>query len=85
MGYGLDDQGSIPDRGKIFFSSPQRPDWFWGPLSLLLNRYRRVLFPGVKRPGREANHSPPSRAKVKNVGTISPLPHTSSWRSTLLV
>jgi hypothetical protein len=26
----------------------------------------RGSFPGVKRPGREADHSPPSRAKVKN-------------------
>jgi hypothetical protein len=34
---------------------------------------------GVKRPGREADHCPPSSA-VKNGGVISPLPHTSSWR-----
>jgi len=26
----------------------------------------RVLFPGVKRPGREVNHSPPTSAKAKN-------------------
>jgi len=26
----------------------------------------RVPSPGVKRPGREANHSPPSNAEVKN-------------------
>jgi hypothetical protein len=25
-GYGLDDRGSIPDRGWEFFSSPPRPD-----------------------------------------------------------
>jgi hypothetical protein len=25
-GYGLDDRVSIPDKGKRFFSSPQRPD-----------------------------------------------------------
>ena len=27
----------------------------------------RWLFPGVQPPGREASHSPPSRAEVKNV------------------
>jgi hypothetical protein len=36
--------------------------------------------PGVKRPGREAGHSPLSRTEVKNGGAIPPLPHASSWR-----
>jgi hypothetical protein len=30
----------------------------------------------VKRPGREANHSPPSGAVGKNSGAIRPLPYT---------
>jgi hypothetical protein len=34
---------------------------------------------GVKCPGREADHSAPSNADVKNVGAIPPLLHTSSW------
>jgi hypothetical protein len=37
-------------------------------------------FPGVKRSGREADHSLPSSAKVKDGGAMPPLPHTSSWR-----
>jgi hypothetical protein len=36
-------------------------------------------FPGVKRPGREADHSPPSSAEVKNGGALPPLPHTLPW------
>jgi hypothetical protein len=41
-GDGLDGPGSIP--GMIrFFSSPQRPDWLWGPPSLLSNGYRERL------------------------------------------
>jgi hypothetical protein len=34
---------------------------------------------GIKRPGREANHSP-SSAEVKNGGATPPLSHTPSWR-----
>jgi hypothetical protein len=35
--YELDSRGSIPGRGKRFFSSPQRPYCPWGPPSLLHN------------------------------------------------
>jgi len=40
-----------------------------------------ALSPGVKRLGREADHSPLSSVEH---GTIPPLPHTSSWRGTRL-
>jgi hypothetical protein len=73
-GYGLDGRGSIPGRGKRFFCTPQGPDrsyiqWVPGALS-----------PGVRRPGREADHSLPSNAEVKNGRGLHPLPHTSLWR-----
>jgi hypothetical protein len=55
-------RGSNPDGGEILRTCPDRP---WGPLSLLYNGYR--VFPGGKvRPGRDADPSPPSSAKVKN-------------------
>jgi hypothetical protein len=57
---------SIPGRGWEFFSSPPRPDRFWNPPSLQSNGYQGNLSLGVKRPGREADHSPPSSAEVKN-------------------
>jgi hypothetical protein len=41
--------------------------------------------PEVKQPAREADHSPPSSAEVKNDGAIPPLPHTSSWRGASLI
>jgi hypothetical protein len=46
--------------GEIFRTCPDLP---WGPPSLLYNGYR--VFPGGKvRPGRAADHSPPSSAAV---------------------
>jgi hypothetical protein len=37
--------------------------------------------PGVKRPGRESDHSSPSGAELKNGGAILLLPHTPSLPS----
>ena len=45
-----------------------RPDRFWGPLSLLLNGYRLPL-PRIKQPEHEVTSSPPSVAKVMNEWT----------------
>jgi hypothetical protein len=42
--------------GARFFCSRRRPDRIWGPLSLLSSGYRGALSPGVKRPGRDADH-----------------------------
>jgi hypothetical protein len=58
---GLDDRGSIPGRRKVFFFKPLRPDqpptqWVPGVLSQR----------GKARPGRDADHSAPSRAEVKS-------------------
>jgi hypothetical protein len=41
----------------------------------------RDLLQEVKWPRREANHSPPSSAEVKNNGATPPFPHMSSSRS----
>jgi hypothetical protein len=63
--YGLNDRSSIPDRGRGFFFQSLRPDRLWGPPSLLSNGYQGS-FPRVKaRPGRDADHSPPSSTEVK--------------------
>jgi hypothetical protein len=58
--------GSIPCSSWEFFSSPPRPDRFWGPPSLLSDGYQGLFLLGVKWPGRESDHSPPSSAEVKN-------------------
>jgi len=58
--YGLDSP-QIESRWGARFSV--RPDRTWGPPSLLYNGYR--VFPeGKVRPGRAADHSPPSSAEV---------------------
>jgi hypothetical protein len=64
--------------GKIFFVTPQRPDRLWGSPNLLSNEYWVLIFRGVKRQGREADHSPPTRAEVKKKWIYNPLPHTPS-------
>jgi hypothetical protein len=66
-GYGLDDRGfgvRVPVGSRIF-SSPCRPDRLWALGSPLSNAYRELSPCGVKRLGREADHSPPTNAKVK--------------------
>jgi hypothetical protein len=61
-GYGLDDRGvgvRVPVISRIF-SSPRRLERLWGPPNLLSNGFR-----GVKWPGREADHSPPTSSEAK--------------------
>jgi hypothetical protein len=36
---------------------------------------------GVKRPGREVDHSPPNIAEVKKMWIYTSTPHTPSWHS----
>jgi hypothetical protein len=74
LGYGLKDRGSIPGGGWEFFSSPPRPERLWGRPSLLSNGYLGALSLGKKRPGREADHSPPSSAEVKNAWSYTSTP-----------
>jgi hypothetical protein len=45
---------------------PTQPPFQWAPGS---------LSPGVKRPGREADHSSPSSTELKNGGAVPPLPY----------
>jgi hypothetical protein len=75
------DQSSSPGRGKIFLlSTSSRP-----ALELThppIHWVRGALSPGVKRSEREADHSPPSSAEVKNTWMYTSTLHTTSWRST---
>jgi hypothetical protein len=75
--YGLDGWSSIPDRGRDFSLLHSVQTGSGAPPAYYTVGVGR-FFPGVKLLGREAEHSPPSRAEVKNGGVIPPLSHTSS-------
>jgi hypothetical protein len=71
IGYGLHDRGSMvlgfdfrPGLGIFLFTTVSKTDL--GPTQPLIQRVPRALSPEVQRPGREADHSLPSRAEVKN-------------------
>jgi hypothetical protein len=73
--YWLDNQGvgvRVPVGTRISIS-PRRPKRLWGPSSLLSNWYR-TLSPGVMRPGREADHSPPTSAEVMKMWIYTSTP-----------
>jgi hypothetical protein len=60
-GYGLEDRGvgvQAPVGSRIFSTSSTQPPIQWVP---------GALSQGVKRPGREADHSPPANAEVKKM------------------
>jgi hypothetical protein len=76
MGYGLVGRGigvQFPVGAQVF--SPPRLHRLWGPPT---QRVPGAFSLGVKRPGREADYSPPTSAEFKNGGAIPPIPHTLS-------
>jgi hypothetical protein len=82
-GYGLDDRGSItvgdwdfPLRHHVQTGSGAHPASY--PVDT------EGSFPGVKRPGCESDHSPPSGAKAKEcVELYLHSPNRSSWRGAI--
>ena len=74
---GWNDQSSNSGRRFFLFS---KTDWLWAPASLLFSGYLDS-FPGVKQPGRDAEHSLPPSAEVKNERSYtSTPPSVASWR-----
>jgi hypothetical protein len=59
LGYGMDDHGSIPSRDGNFRHRVKIPFKAHAAVS--------AFSQGIKWPGREANHSPPSSVEVRNV------------------
>jgi hypothetical protein len=48
--------------------------WMIGPKIIYKSNYYILSFPGVKRPGREADHSPPTTAEVKKMWIYTSTP-----------
>jgi hypothetical protein len=67
-------QGFHSQQGQeiFLFSTLFRPAL--GPTQPPIRCLPEAFSAGVKRPGREDDHSPPSSAEVKNGGAIPPLP-----------
>jgi hypothetical protein len=65
LGYGLDDRGSRVQFPAGAGNSSLHHHVQNGPPSLLSNGYQGLFPQGVKRPWREADHSPPSSAEIK--------------------
>ena len=63
--------GSNSGKGESFLSRSKRPDWHWGPHSLMFGMYW-LSSRGIKRPGSEPNNSPVSIAEVKMISTKIP-------------
>jgi hypothetical protein len=74
-GYGLDDSevGVRVPVGSRIITSPRRPNGF-GVHPTSYPKGTGSSFPGVKRPGREVNHSPPTSAEVKKMWIYTSTP-----------
>jgi hypothetical protein len=83
LGYGLDDRGSRVDSrrelGIFLFTTASRTAL--GPTQPPVQWVSGALSVGVKRPGREADHSPPYSTEVKEcVELYLHSRNTPSWR-----
>jgi hypothetical protein len=72
--------GSIPGRGREFFSSPPPPERLWIPSSLLSNGYRGLFPCGQSGRGVKLTTHLRLVPRSRMRGAIHLLPHTPSWR-----
>jgi hypothetical protein len=77
-GYRLDGRVRLPAVQDFSLLHSVQADSGTHPASFSLSG---TISPGTNWQRREADHTPPSSAKVKNSGAIPPLPHMSSWHS----
>jgi hypothetical protein len=62
--------GFESQQGLRIFSSPPRPDRLWGPTQPPIQWVPVALSLGLKRPGHEADPSPPPSAETKECVVI---------------
>jgi hypothetical protein len=75
--YELEGRGLNPDR-NTFFSLLYKAQTNSEAHSASYPMGTGAFSSGIKRPGREVDHSPPFSAEVKSVGDIPPFPHMPS-------
>jgi hypothetical protein len=68
-----------------FFFSPRCPGRFWGPSSLLTNGYPGLFPRGLSVRGVKLTTCLQLVPRSRILGSIHPLPHTSSWHNAYLV
>jgi hypothetical protein len=71
----FNDRGSNIGTGNFLLGRPR----------VRSNKHRQFFLQGLKQPGREVDHTPTTRSKVKNTWIYRSHPHKSSWRSAYLV
>jgi hypothetical protein len=82
LGYGLDGRGFESQQGQGIFLFTTASRTALGPTQLPIQWVPRALSLGVKRPEREADHSPPPSADVKNACYTSTPQHAfMAWYS----
>jgi hypothetical protein len=74
LGYGLDDRGSISDRGWEFFFHRHRVQTGSGTHPASYPMGTVCSFPGGKATGRQTDQSPLSKAEVKNTWSYTSTP-----------
>jgi len=74
LGYGLDDRGSIPDRGRNFFLFVTAFRPALGSTQPPVQLDTAALSPGVKRPACETDNASPSSTEVKNAWSCTSTP-----------
>jgi hypothetical protein len=70
----LDDRGSIPGGTRNFSLLHSIQERLWSPTSLLSNRYLALFLLRLKRPGREADLTPPYTL-IKHWNSVAFLPY----------
>jgi hypothetical protein len=72
----------LPETGIFFFATASRPAVV--PTQLSIQRLPVVLSPGVKRSGRETDHSPQSSAEGENTWSYTSIPPSISLPGVVL-
>jgi hypothetical protein len=84
LGYGTDGRGFRVPSGAGKFSLHHRVQSDFGVHPASYPVGTRGSFPGMKRPGRETDHSLQPSTKFKNVWSYTSIPSTPSWRGAQL-